>query len=51
MHEHQITLPETRSAAPRIERCFALYLTSLAMSKLYRKLLHKPGLTYPQSLR
>ena len=30
--------------------CFALYSTSLAMSKIYRKLLRELGLTYPQYL-
>src|SRR5258705_2141670 len=30
--------------------CFALYSTMLAMNKLYRKLLRKLGLTYPQYL-
>src|SRR3979490_560133 len=30
--------------------CFALYSTSLAMNKIYRKLLRKLGLTYPQYL-
>lgn len=30
--------------------CFALYSTSLAMSKLYRKLLRKLGITYSQYL-
>ncbi|UOD32075.1 MarR family transcriptional regulator [Massilia violaceinigra] len=30
--------------------CFSLYSTSLAMSKLYRKLLRKLGLTYSQYL-
>ncbi|PRC94250.1 MarR family winged helix-turn-helix transcriptional regulator [Solimicrobium silvestre] len=30
--------------------CFALYSTSLAMSKLYRKLLRKMGITYSQYL-
>ncbi len=30
--------------------CFALYSTSLAMGKLYRKLLKPLGLTYPQYL-
>jgi DNA-binding MarR family transcriptional regulator len=30
--------------------CFALYSTSLAMSKVYRKLLAGMGLTYPQYL-
>lgn len=38
--------------APRLDDqlCFALYSTSLAMSKLYRKLLRKMGLTYSQYL-
>ncbi len=37
---------------PRLDEqlCFALYSTSLAMSKIYRKLLGKLGLTYPQYL-
>jgi DNA-binding MarR family transcriptional regulator len=30
--------------------CFALYSTSLAMNKLYRRLLKKLGITYPQYL-
>jgi DNA-binding MarR family transcriptional regulator len=30
--------------------CFALYSTSLAMTKIYRKLLRGLGLTYPQYL-
>ena len=30
--------------------CFALYSTSLAMSKVYRKLLKELNLTYPQYL-
>jgi len=30
--------------------CFAVYSTGLAMNKLYRKLLKKLGLTYPQYL-
>ena len=30
--------------------CFALYSTSLAMNKVYRKLLRELGLTYPQYL-
>lgn len=30
--------------------CFALYSTSLAMTKVYRKLLRELGLTYPQYL-
>ena len=39
-------------AAPRLDNqlCFALYSTSLAMSKVYRKLLPKMGLTYSQYL-
>jgi DNA-binding MarR family transcriptional regulator len=37
---------------PRLDAqlCFALYSTSLAMSKLYRKLLRNLGLTYSQYL-
>lgn len=37
---------------PRLDGqlCFALYSTSLAMSKIYRKLLGKLGLTYSQYL-
>lgn len=30
--------------------CFALYSTSLALNKVYRKLLRRLGLTYPQYL-
>lgn len=39
-------------AVPRLDDqlCFALYSTSLAMSKVYRKLLPKLGLTYSQYL-
>lgn len=37
---------------PRLDGqlCFALYSTSLAMNKLYRKLLRKLGITYSQYL-
>ena len=37
---------------PRLDAqlCFALYSTSLAMSKAYRKLLRGMGVTYPQYL-
>jgi len=37
---------------PRLDQqlCFALYSTSLAMNKLYRKLLRNLGLTYSQYL-
>jgi len=40
------------SAVPQLDGqlCFALYSTSLAMSKLYRKLLRGLGLTYSQYL-
>lgn len=43
------------TSAPQVPRldgqlCFALYSTSLAMSKLYRKLLRQLGLTYSQYL-
>lgn len=44
------TLP--LNEVPRLDAqlCFALYSTSLAMSKVYRKLLRKMGLTYSQYL-
>ncbi|MES2743053.1 MAG: MarR family transcriptional regulator [Pseudomonadota bacterium] len=44
--------PPPDRAAPRLDGqlCFALYSTSLAMSKLYRKLLRQLGLTYSQYL-
>ncbi|MET0323315.1 MAG: MarR family transcriptional regulator, partial [Duganella sp.] len=40
------------AAAPLLDSqlCFALYSTSLAMSKIYRKLLRGLGLTYSQYL-
>ena len=40
------------AAVPRLDDqlCFALYSTSLAMGKLYRKVLKPLGLTYPQYL-
>jgi DNA-binding MarR family transcriptional regulator len=46
------TTPNPLHEVPRLDRqlCFALYSTSLAMSKLYRKLLRKLGLTYSQYL-
>ncbi|MBA5607939.1 MarR family transcriptional regulator [Duganella sp. FT3S] len=55
------TAPASQSASPPAavppqvpkldgQLCFALYSTSLAMSKLYRKLLRKLGLTYSQYL-
>ncbi len=46
------TTPPPQQRAPRLDGqlCFALYSTSLAMSKLYRKLLRKLGLTYSQYL-
>ncbi|WP_082551768.1 MarR family winged helix-turn-helix transcriptional regulator [Massilia sp. Root351] len=42
----------TPRPVPRLDGqlCFALYSTSLAMNKLYRKLLRKLGLTYSQYL-
>jgi DNA-binding MarR family transcriptional regulator len=42
----------TPATAPRLDAqlCFALYSTSLAMSKAYRKLLRGMGITYPQYL-
>ena len=41
-----------RSALLKLDNqlCFALYSTSLTMTKLYKPLLHRLGLTYPQYL-
>lgn len=41
-----------KADVPKLDNqlCFALYSTSLAMSKVYRKLLPQLGLTYPQYL-
>ena len=47
------TLPaEVEDAMLRLDNqlCFALYSTSLAMTKLYKPLLDRLGLTYPQYL-
>ncbi|ELX10525.1 transcriptional regulator MarR family [Janthinobacterium sp. HH01] len=46
------TPPAPSAAVPQLDGqlCFALYSTSLAMSKLYRKLLRGLGLTYSQYL-
>jgi len=43
---------DTSPAAPLLDNqlCFALYSTGLAMNKVYRKLLRKLDLTYPQYL-
>ncbi|WP_298406897.1 MarR family transcriptional regulator [Janthinobacterium sp.] len=45
-------VPNPLHQVPRLDSqlCFALYSTSLAMNKLYRKLLRKLGLTYSQYL-
>src|SRR3989344_4362982 len=40
--------PATRRLANQV--CFALYSASLAMTKLYKPLLDRIGLTYPQYL-
>ncbi|HAT31086.1 MAG TPA: MarR family transcriptional regulator [Janthinobacterium sp.] len=47
-----MTTPNPLHQVPRLDAqlCFALYSTSLAMSKLYRKLLRPLGLTYSQYL-
>jgi DNA-binding MarR family transcriptional regulator len=44
--------PSSSFRRPQLDQqlCFALYSTSLAMSKLYRKLLRGLGLTYSQYL-
>lgn len=46
------TTTSTSAAAPLLDEqlCFALYSTSLAMMRVYRGLLPKLGLTYPQYL-
>ncbi|QDF95424.1 MarR family transcriptional regulator [Azoarcus sp. DD4] len=47
---------DTAGAVPELslklddQLCFSLYATSLAMNKIYRKLLGQLGLTYPQYL-
>lgn len=50
-----VSLPAKSRASPRAsglfldnQLCFALYATSLAMTKVYRPLLAPLGLTYPQ---
>ncbi len=47
-----MTTPILPPTVPKLDQqlCFALYSTSLAMSKLYRKLLRGLGLTYSQYL-
>lgn len=54
-----MALPDAPSLPPELERdillldnqlCFALYSTSLAMTKVYKPLLDRLGLTYPQFL-
>lgn len=42
--------PQTASLKLDDQLCFALYSTSLALNKVYRKLLAGLGLTYPQYL-
>jgi MarR family transcriptional regulator, organic hydroperoxide resistance regulator len=46
--------PRSRTPKPSLllseQLCFALYSTTLAMNKVYRKLLRDLGLTYPQYL-
>ena len=44
------TQPGRRTPRLDDQLCFALYSTGLAMNKVYRKLLRKLGLTYPQYL-
>src|ERR1700739_1924486 len=46
------TLPRGSSLSLLLDEqlCFALYSTSLALTKVYRRLLAKLDLTYPQSL-
>ena len=44
------TLPDERWLQLDHQLCFALYASSLAMTKLYKPLLEPLGLTYPQYL-
>lgn len=44
------TTPPATTPALDDQLCFALYSTSLAMMRVYRSLLPKLGLTYPQYL-
>jgi len=46
------TTPPSAENVLQLEQqmCFALYSANLAMTKLYRQLLAKLGLTYPQYL-
>lgn len=55
LHAIYIGLMKTTSSSPSApvlgdQLCFALYSTSLAMMRVYRGLLPKLGLTYPQYL-
>ncbi len=45
-----ITLSSDQALKLENQLCFALYSASLAMTKLYKPLLEKLGLTYPQYL-
>ncbi|SFK77913.1 MarR family winged helix-turn-helix transcriptional regulator [Lysobacter sp. cf310] len=46
----RVAPPQTASLKLDDQLCFALYSTSLALNKVYRKLLAGLGLTYPQYL-
>ena len=50
--DHHSTLDPQSQKALHLDQqlCFALYSTSLAMTKVYKPLLDKLGLTYPQYL-
>ena len=52
MEANNTSSKRQRKATPLLDDqlCFALYSTSLAMNKVYRKLLKKLELTYPQYL-
>lgn len=52
MTERPCTSTDERTASLllREQLCFALYSTMLGVNKVYRKLLHKLGVTYPQYL-
>ena len=50
MRRRSPTPPDAGWLAPDRQLCFALYASSLAMTKLYKPLLAPLGLTYPQYL-
>ncbi len=49
-YDEQTGAPDEDSLRLDNQLCFALYATSHAVTKLYRPLLARVGLTYPQYL-